>query len=380
MQAALASEAFRRRAIRTLVVFACALGTLWIAVHIPRTLSVFVIAGFIAFGVEPIVRLLERVVARGIAIAIVYVALIVLAIVLAVLVVPATIVQLQVLAVNAPAFIDSVQTWLDGLQNIVHRYAGRSLPAGYGDLHSLIASRISSDFSTTLTYASDVLIETLTAAFIGISALVLSAFFVMRGEHIADSLYALLPAERRPAAAALGRELAEVFGSYVSGQVAVCALTGLAIFAFTLAVGFKFALLLGIVAGLAYAVPFVGMVVAHIVALVLSAPQGAQTAIWVQVIVFVVARISDNLLVPKIMAQSVGVSPIVVMFSVFAGGEMFGLPGLLLAIPVAAVLKVAWRFYREQSLPAQAAFAVSPSEIVVPAGAPDIAVTIVPRL
>ncbi len=365
--------------MRALVLLACAFGALWIAVHIPRTLTVFVVAAFIAFGVEPVVRLLERVVARGFAIALVYIGLIALAIVLAVLVVPATIVQLQVLALNAPAFIDSVQTWLDGLQDIVRRYAGRSLPAGYGDLHSLIASRISSDFTTTLTYASDVLIQTLTAAFIGISALVLSAFFVLRGERIAEGLYDLVPRARRPAAAALVRELAEVFGSYVSGQVAVCALTGLAIFAFTLVAGFKFALLLGIVAGLAYAVPFVGMVVAHVVALILSAPQGAQVTIWVQVIVFVVARISDNLLVPKILADSVGVSPIVVMFSVFAGGEMFGLPGLLLAIPAAALLKVAWRFYREQSLPAEASFAVPPAGIGTTAVA-EGTVTVVPRL
>ena len=68
--------------------------------------------------------------------------------------------------------------------------------------------------------------------------------------------------------------------------------------------------------------------------------------IWVQVIVFTVARVADNLLVPKVMSESVGVSPIVVMFAVFAGGELFGLPGLLLGIPAAALAKVAWRFFR----------------------------------
>jgi predicted PurR-regulated permease PerM len=387
VQAALNSELFRRRALRVLLALACAAVAGWIAVHIPRTLTVFVIAAFIAFGVEPIVRVLERRVARTLAIALVYALLIAFAIVLAVLVVPATIVQLQVLAVNAPALIDGVQLWLDGVQTVLHRYLGRSLPVGYGDLHSLIAARISSDFTTTLTYASDVLIDTLTAAFIGISSLVLSAFFVLRGERIADNLYEFVPLSRRPAATAFVRELSEVFGSYVSGQVAVCAITGVAIFAFTALAGFKFALLLGIVAGLAYAVPFVGMVVAHVVALVLSASQGASTTIWVQAIVFTVARISDNLLVPKVMAESVGVSPIVVMFSVFAGGEMFGLPGLLLAIPVAALCKVAWRSFRDQaklepaSPPAVPPFEVAPGEIVVPAEivVPDISVRIVPR-
>jgi predicted PurR-regulated permease PerM len=88
------------------------------------------------------------------------------------------------------------------------------------------------------------------------------------------------------------------------------------------------------------------MLAATVIALVLAAPQGLQTVIWVQVIVFTIARISDNLLVPKIMSESVGVSPIVVMFATFAGGELFGLPGLLLGIPAAALAKVAWRFFR----------------------------------
>ena len=372
MQGALSSSQLRRRALRTLIGLACAAAALWFAAHIPRTLTVFVIAAFVAFGVEPVVQLLERMVARGFAIAIVYVGLIVLSIVLAVLVVPATIVQLQVLAINAPAFIDTLQNWLDGFQNLLRHYFGRNLPAGYDDLHSLIVTRISSDFSTTLTYASDVLIQTLTAAFIGISALVLSAFFVLRGERIAESCYDLFPPARRASAVALGGELAHVFGSYVSGQVAVCAITGMLIFICTAVAGFKFALLLGIVGGIAYAVPFVGTIVTHVIALVLSAPQGPQTTIWVQVIVFTIARVSDNLLVPKIMADSVGVSPIVVMFSVFAGGEMFGLPGLLLAIPVAALLKVAWRFYREQRAQAAADFGLASSP-GVPVAAPTSA-------
>jgi predicted PurR-regulated permease PerM len=141
--------------------------------------------------------------------------------------------------------------------------------------------------------------------------------------------------------------------------------TGALIFAFTLLTGFKFALLLGIIAGLAYAVPFVGMIVAHVVGLVLAAPQGLQTVIWVQIIVFVVARVADNVFVPKIMSDSVGVSPIVVMFATFAGGELFGLPGLLLGIPAAALAKVAWRFFR--SRPHDAVVAEIPAEIVVPA-------------
>ena len=340
---------FRRRALVTLAVVLCAIAAIALAARIPRTLTVFIIAAFIAFGVTPVVKRLERFVARPIAIALVYVGLAAVAVVLALLVVPETLAQVQILALNAPAYLNGIQGSVDGMQTFLRSHFGRTyLPPGYNDLRGLLAERISSGFETTLASVTDILVRTFTAAFIGISALVLSAFFVLRGERVLEGAYELLPQTRRPTARALGIELAAVFGSYVSGQVALCAITGALIYALTLLTGFKFALLLGIIAGLAYAVPFAGMIVAHLVALVLSAPQGTQTVIWVQAIVFLVARVADNLLVPKIMSESVGVSPIVVMFSVFAGGELFGLPGLLLGIPAAALVKVAWRFFRDR--------------------------------
>lgn len=356
MQNALNSPLIRRRALLTLGGLALAVGAFWFASHIPRTLTVFVIAAFIAFGVAPIVEYLERRVSRAAAIAIVYLGLLLGAIVLAVLVVPATIVQIQSIAANAPAYIDVMQSWIDGVQRFMAAHFGKSyLPPGYGDLRAYLAAWISGSLTTTLSSLTDILIGTFTAAFVGVSALVLSAFFLLRGNTVADSFYALLPPHRRATAGRLGIELAHVFGSYVSGQAALCAITGALVFAATLATGFKFALLLGIVAGLAYAVPFLGMLVAHAVGLILAAPQGAQTVIWVQVIIFTIARISDNLLVPKVMSESVGVSPIVVMFSVFAGGELFGLPGLLLGIPAAALAKVAWRFFRSTPIDPAAA-------------------------
>ncbi len=110
-------------------------------------------------------------------------------------------------------------------------------------------------------------------------------------------------------------------------------------------VGFKYALILGIIAGVGYAIPIIGGLITQVIALVLCAPQGLGVIVWVQIIIFGIERISDNVLVPKIMGDSVGVSPIGVMFAVFAGGELFGLPGLLLGIPAAALVKILWRYF-----------------------------------
>jgi predicted PurR-regulated permease PerM len=125
----------------------------------------------------------------------------------------------------------------------------------------------------------------------------------------------------------------------------VSAITGIAVAVLSALIGFKFSLILGIITAVAYAVPVIGMLIAQAIAVVLCAPQGGWMILWVQVIMFLIARVSDNVLVPKIMGQSVGVSPIGVMFAVFAGGELFGIPGLLLGIPAAALVKILWRYF-----------------------------------
>jgi len=347
MQATLNSPQWRRRVIIGLVVLALALAALWLIAHIPRTLTVFVIAAFIAFGVHPIVAWLVRRMPRGLAIAIVYLGLLAIIVVLMLLVVPALLAQVTNLANNAPTYIATLQDWIDSLQTAMRTRLGHNfLPTGSADLKDLLASKMATGFNTAIASVTAILVDTVTAAFIGISALVLSAFFVYRGEHITDFFDEFLPPQRRAAVRALVAELANVFGAYVSGQIVLCAITGALIYAISELIGFKFALLLGILSGIAYSVPFVGQIFAHVLATVLAAPQGGPEILWVNLIVFSVARVSDNLLVPRIMSKSVGVSPIVVMFAVFAGGELFGLPGLLLGIPAAAMTMVIWRFFR----------------------------------
>ncbi len=89
------------------------------------------------------------------------------------------------------------------------------------------------------------------------------------------------------------------------------------------------------------------MLVAQIVALVLAAPQGVGMVIWVTAIVFVVARISDTLLVPKIMSREPRRLADRRDVRRLRGRRAFGLPGLLLGIPAAALIKVVWRFFCE---------------------------------
>jgi len=195
---------------------------------------------------------------------------------------------------------------------------------------------------------------------------------LLNQDQIAGGFAALFPTRRRQTALMLAGQATHMFGSYISGQIIVCTITGVLIAGITAILGFKFALLFGLVSAVSYAIPIVGMLVAHLFGLILAAPQGAWMVVEVETVTFIIARISDNILVPRIMGESIGVSPIGVMFAVFAGGELFGLPGLILGIPAPALIKLFWGYFLVPGLHSQFELA----DLAAPA--PPPAVTVLP--
>jgi predicted PurR-regulated permease PerM len=324
------------------------------AERIPRTIAIFLIAAFIAFGVRPACAVLEKRMPKPLAIAIVFALLLLVVIVGIVVVVPLTVGQIQVLIANVPDYVLYAQNWLTGAEQWLRSHIpGLKVQQYQFDIGQLGMQRFQDLATGTLTSIGAVLLGTATAFFVAFSSIVLSFFFLLNDTQIAEGFAAMFPLKRRETARVVAAEITETFGSYISGQVVVSAITAIVVAIASALIGFKFSLILGILTFVGYSVPVIGMLVVQGIALVLCAPQGAWMLVWVQVIVFTMARVSDNVLVPKIMGQSVGVSPIGVMFAVFAGGELFGVPGLLLGIPAAALVKILWRYFASPWIHAQ---------------------------
>ena len=354
MQNAVSARGWRRILLAGAVLAALVLVWIFIS-HIPKTMAIFVIAAFIAFGVQPVARRLEsRRISKALAIAIVFTVLLVVIIIGLVVIVPLTLAQLQFLVANLPGYVSNVQTWLTGVEVWMQAHIpGLRVPANTFDIGRLGSKNLNDLATGTLASLGVILLGTATAFFVAFSAIVLSFFFLLNDTQISEGFAAMFPVERRETARKLAAEITETFGGYISGQVIVSAITGIVVAVLSAIIGFKFSLILGIITAIAYSVPVIGMLIAQAIAIVLCAPQGGWMVLWIQLIMFFMARISDNVLVPKIMGSSVGVSPMGVMFAVFAGGELFGIPGLLLGIPAAALIKILWRYFVAPWLHAQ---------------------------
>lgn len=340
------SRTAARRVLAAIVILLVLVGAGFVAVRIPRTISIFLVAAFIAFGAAPLVHRLERWMPRTAAIAVVYVGLVGVLVLLALVIVPITYAQIIVLVSHTSDYVIASQDGVAHLESFVRaRFGDRVALPTFGQMQAEVGERVGTMFSMTLASIGTILLGTVNAFLVGASALILSVFLLSRGRAVRGGVLALLPPSRRAKTNALLVEVASIFGHFVAGQLALCAIVGAAVWAVLAPSHFGFALLVAVVCALGYAVPFFGMIVAQVIAAALAIPQGTTMVVYVTVAIFVVARIADSVLVPKIMSDAVGVSPIGVMFAVFAGGELFGLWGLILGIPAAALVRVLFTYF-----------------------------------
>ena len=120
-------------------------------------------------------------------------------------------------------------------------------------------------------------------------------------------------------------------------------------------VGLEFALLIGIIAGLVSFVPYLGFIVGAGLATVAAYLQFQELGILLAVVaVFGVGQLLESfVLTPKLVGDRIGLHPVAVIFAVMAGGQLFGFFGILLALPVAAVVMVVLRHVHERYLQSQ---------------------------
>ncbi|HVA32769.1 MAG TPA: AI-2E family transporter, partial [Candidatus Baltobacteraceae bacterium] len=188
----------------------------WLAVHIPRTIAIFVIAAFIAFGVGPIAQRLETRLPKPLAISLVFAGLIVLVAIGLIIVVPLTVEQTQLLVSNIPGYATAVQSWLSGIElSIQQHFPQLDLPSNGINVDKIGASQLSGLVSGTLTSVGSIAVNTATGFFIAFSAIILSFFFLLNDSQIAEGFASMFPPGKRETARKLAAEVTQVFGSYI---------------------------------------------------------------------------------------------------------------------------------------------------------------------
>ena len=187
----------------------------------------------------------------------------------------------------------------------------------------------------------------LAAAVLSLFLIPILTFYLLRDwDSILVHISALVPDSQRDTVVQLARETDDVLSGFLRGQILVMAALA-TIYSVGLGlIGLKFAVAIGVVSGLVSFVPYLGFVFGITLAGLTVALEPNPLWQLVGVIVtFTLAQfIEGSVLTPKLVGDRIGLHPVIIIFAVAAGGQLFGFFGVLLALPAAAVLSVLVRF------------------------------------
>ncbi|HEY66547.1 MAG TPA: AI-2E family transporter [Caldilineae bacterium] len=381
----------RNRLILIAVLILLIVWTIWAA---RGGLYPYLIALLIGYVVHPLVNFLDEHMptplqrinaSRPLAIIIVYLLIIGMVVTIMAFLVPLVIRQLQDLLTALPSLIEGAQTrmnvgltdWYlqawDYVGRLAEQYFGIRLEeVAQGNLRpqveqwilewiqraaALVVTGVQQGLTRSLT------VITSTVSFVlGILILPFWLFYILNDQaQVISGIMRLIPERYRLDAHFLGKAADGVLSAYIRGQLLLCLFIfiidsiGLAI------IGVNYPLLLGLVAGVLEIFPFIGPILGAIPALLVALLQSPSTALWTLLLFVGVQQVENIFLVPRIQGQSVQLHPALIMLVLVMGNELAGIWGMLLAVPVTAIVRDVFKYLylrmSDENLDPPAAFA-----------------------
>jgi predicted PurR-regulated permease PerM len=332
----------------TILVWIVLLGVFfWLVGRMAQAFLLLAIGAILAYTIYPLVRLLQRVLSRPLAITVVYLLVLGLLSVLVYFVIVTLIDQLTSLiqyisSVNNGGRTNQLQPVLDVLKQVgisqeQLRQFGQQI---LGQLQGVVGN-----VAPVITNVFNVFLNTVLVA-------MLSIYFLLSGPRVTQWLRTKTPASQRPRIHFLLDTLATVIGGYIRGNVlmatVISILTGIGI----AIVGVPYAFLLAVLAFVLEFIPIIGIYITSVAVVLLALTQGWVTGVLALAIVLLLQLLENNVLSPRIVGRAVGINPIVSVFALIAGTNLFGIAGAFFAAPVAgviqALLQAFWTHWREQ--------------------------------
>ncbi|MFM7718353.1 MAG: AI-2E family transporter [Actinomycetota bacterium] len=292
------------------------------------------IAGVLAVGLDPLVRALERRgLRRGLAVAIIAVIGVAGVVGFVVAVVPPLVRQATGLADDIPGYVAQLSLRDDW----IGRYArDNDLATQLRDFVRQAPAAISGSFGAILGFTGQVV----AGLFNAVTVLILAIYFLSALPRMRRVAPALFDEPYRERGARLIDASVRKIGGYVVGNLLTSLVCAVAALIALLAIGVPFAVPLAVWAGLADLLPVVGAYLGALPAVVVAAFVSPADGLWTLVYFLVYQQVENYLIQPRVMRDAVDLSPAAVIISTLAGALLAGFAGALLALPVAATIKV----------------------------------------
>ncbi len=333
-------------------VFAATLAGAGLLYLLAPVLTPFLVSAVLAYLGDPVVDRLEaRRIPRTLGVVIVFAVLVMVCALVTLLLVP-------LLADQVDAFIKNWPSYVQWIQNTVTPRVAMVLGVDPGTLKiDQITQALSAHWQQAGGVASTVLASVSKsglALFGWLANLLLVpvvTFYLLRDwDILVERIRELLPRRVEPHAARLAGEVDSVLGAFLRGQLSVMAALASVYSIGLWIVGIDLAFLIGLLAGLVSFVPYLGFLVGVTAASIAAYLQFQELfpLLWVLMVFGVGQALEGMVLTPLLVGDKIGLHPVAVIFAVMTGAQLFGFVGILIALPVAAVLVVMLREVRRQ--------------------------------
>ncbi len=248
-------------------------------------------------------------------------------------------------------FTSSMQEYADQLNSLAGHFTKWYSRAVPDDLKDMIGKLDYSAFTKTMgLYVQKLL--TYTKSWIGLALElvlipVLAFYFVLDHRSLSREIYGLVPKRRIREAVKIGHETGIILQSYVVGQIILCAIAGLLTGLFLVLLGVPYVVVLALFAAITRAIPVIGPVVSGIPIVLVGLLNFHGLAIPTYLLIFVVVMhfAESKFIMPKLIGYRLRLHPAVVVIVLLVGAEFFGIIGMFLAAPVAAIIRELLRLY-----------------------------------
>ena len=301
-----------------------------------------ILSGLLFYLLNPLVDLMEKYkINRVLAISIIFVIIAVLLIIGLAVAIPNLQRQVVIFAQNVPSYLEDADRVIDDLVT-------KRLPDDFRPQLEQVLAQFSTQATAWASNISSKAVNWVSALISGTSQVIVALiiipfmlFYLLRdGKGLRDYITQFLPNKLREPVGKVLSDVNQQLANYVRGQITVAVIVAIMFIIFFKIIGLRYAVALGVTAGVLNLVPYLGSFLAMLPALVLGLIAGPVMLLKVIIVFIVEQPIEGRFVSPLILGSQLNIHPITILFVLLTSGSMFGIWGVLLGIPIYASAKV----------------------------------------
>lgn len=236
------------------------------------------------------------------------------------------------LAANLPAYINNIN-----FQYLVD--SGHNLGLSSSDLQDILLN-LSTSLKNAAAYLFTGTLSFLGGIFSAVLIIVIAFYLVLEDNGVEKLVRAAAPIRMQDRFMHLVKKIEKKLGHWFVGQISLGFIVGMLSLIGLSVIGVPYALVLAIIAGAFELIPYIGPMLSAIPAVLVGITVSPATAVLVFILYFLIQEFENYLIVPKVMEKSVGLHPVIIIIAVAIGGQIGGVPGMILSVPMATIISI----------------------------------------